>query len=342
MASPTAAADSAQAVRLAESVAELTATHDVRVAATALVRGAIRIFGVPHAELLEIDRSGEGLRLRPLVHSIGHHVQNVEHESEEPVLWQPAGNPRRLLEIIDSAAVGVIEGEVAYFRHVVPIVSGGGASALLTLERDQLLCADGQRLAQNFARIYANHVCILNYGQRDVLTGLLNRRTFDDYLGSRRRNTLLGGDQWVGVLDIDHFKQVNDRHGHVIGDEVLLGVARLLESGVREVDRVYRFGGEEFVILLDGVPAGHAATVFERLRQSIAGHRFPRVDRVTASLGYAMVSDGQTPLDALRCADEALYYAKHHGRNRVCNHEVLAASGELQPKTAVSGAVELF
>lgn len=341
MASQAPTSGPAQAVQLAQAVAELTATHDAKAAAAALIRGAIRLFEAPHAGLFELDRRGVAPRLRPLVHSIGRHVQVVEHESEEPVLWQPAESPRRLLEIVDSAVTGVVEGEVAYFRHLVPVVSGQGVDALLSLERDRLLCEDSRRLAEAFACIYANHVRLLNYGQRDALTGLLNRRTFDDYLGSRRRNSLLGGPRWIGVLDIDRFKQINDRHGHVIGDEVLLGVARLLEASVREQDRVYRFGGEEFVILLDGVPAEHAATVFERVRLEIAAHAFPRIDQVTASLGYSQLADGQTPLDTLRRADEALYYAKAHGRNRTCCHEILAATGELA-QSRRTGAVELF
>lgn len=332
----------AQAAQLAEAIAELTASQDIKMAATALIRGAIRVFKAPHAGLFELDRSASGLRLRPLVHSIGRHVQTVEHETEEPVLWQPADNPGRLLEIIDGGASGVVEGEVAHFRHVVPIVSGGGVNTLLTLERDQLLCDDSRQMVRSFARIYANHVSLLNYGQRDALTGLLNRRTFDDYLGNGRRKSLMGGGRWLGVLDIDHFKQVNDRHGHVIGDEVLLGVSRLLEANVREIDRVFRFGGEEFVILLEGVPQEHAAAVFERVRQNIGNHPFPRVDRVTASLGYARLTDSETPLDTLRQADEALYYAKHHGRNRVCSYEILTAAGELTRKTPAAGAVELF
>lgn len=342
MASRASMPDPAQAVQLAEAIAELTATRDVKVAATALIRGAIRVFEAPHAGLFELDRCASGLRLRPLVHSIGRHVQLVEHEAEQPVLWQAADKPQRLLEIIDGGSSGVVEGEVAYFRHVVPLDSGKGVNALLTLERDRLLCKDGRLMVQCFARIYANHVHMLNYGQRDALTGLLNRRTFDDYLGSRRRNSLVGGARWVGVLDIDHFKRVNDRHGHVIGDEVLLGVARLLEANVREMDRVFRFGGEEFVILLDGVPQEHAAAVFERIRQSISNHCFPQVEQVTASLGYARMADDQPPLNALRQADQALYYAKDHGRNRVCSHEILTAAGELRSKTPSSGAVELF
>lgn len=332
----------AQGAQLADAIAELTASQDIKVAAAALIRGAVRVFEAPHAGLFELDRCATGLRLRPMVHSIGRHVQVVEHESEEPVLWQPADNAQRLLEIIDGGATGVIEGEVAHFRHVVPIVSGSGVNALLTLERDRLLCDDSQQMVRSFARIYANHVHMLNYGQRDALTGLLNRRTFDEHLCTRRKRSALEGAHWIGVVDIDHFKQVNDRHGHVIGDEVLLGVARLLEGSVREVDRVFRFGGEEFVILLDGVPPEHAATVFERVRQSIGSHRFPQVNQVTASLGYSRLADSQTPLDTLRQADEALYYAKGHGRNRVCGYEILAAAGELTRKTPSAGAVELF
>lgn len=332
----------AQTAILAETLAELTETQDGKAAAAALIRGVIAVFEAPQAGLYEIDRASGGLRLRPLVQSIGRHVQPVEHQADEPRLWQPADNALELLSMVDREATGIVEGEVAAYRHVVPVRTNNGVNALLMLERDHALCNDGQRLAVNIARIYANHLHVLNFSQRDALTGLLNRRTFDSHLCTRCPRTAIEGAHWIGVLDIDHFKQVNDRHGHVIGDEVLLAVARLLESSVREVDRVFRFGGEEFVILLDGVPPEHAAAVFERVRHSIMSYQFPQVSQVTASLGYSRLVDGQTPLDILRQADEALYYAKEHGRNRVCCYEILTAAGELARKTPTAGVVELF
>jgi diguanylate cyclase (GGDEF)-like protein len=332
----------AQTVILAESLAELTSTQDGKSAAVALIRGVIAVFETPQAGLFELDRVAGGLRLRPLVQSIGRHVQPVERFNDEPLLWQPADNPLKLLDMVDREVTGIIEGDIAEFRHVVPVRSCSGVNTLLLLERDNALCGDGQRLAAGIARIYANHLRMLNFGQRDALTGLLNRRTFDEHLSSRRRRLAIEGSYWIGVVDIDHFKQVNDRYGHVIGDEVLLSIARLLEASVRELDQVFRFGGEEFVIMLDAVPSKRAATVFERVRQSISTHRFQQVNQVTASLGYSRLVESQTPLDTLRQADEALYYAKNHGRNRVCSYESLTAAGELTQIKLAAGAVELF
>jgi len=331
-----------QTAILAESLADLTATQDGKSAAAALIRGVIAVFEAPQAGLFELDRNGGGLRLRPLVQSIGRHVQLVEYHNEEPRFWQQADHSIELLDMVDREATGIVGGDVAEFRHVVPVRSCSGINMLLLLERDHALCTDGQRLAAGIARIYSNHLRMLNFGQRDALTGLLNRRTFDEHLCSRRKRSEIEGAHWIGVVDIDHFKQVNDRHGHVIGDEVLLAVARLLEGSVRERDQVFRFGGEEFVVLLDGVPPEHAAAVFERVRQSISTHRFPQVNQVTASLGYSRLVDSQTPLDTLRQADEALYYAKNHGRNRVCSYEILTAAGELTQIKPAAGAVELF
>ncbi|MFZ3126409.1 MAG: GGDEF domain-containing protein, partial [Rhodoferax sp.] len=140
---------------------------------------------------------------------------------------------------------------------------------------------------------------------------------------------------------IDHFKQVNDTYGHLIGDEVLLLVARILKSSFRVYDRIYRFGGEEFVVVLrcSGYEAAMAAA--ERFRSSMAAHEFPQVGHITASVGLTEIVAGDSPLAACERADQAVYYAKHHGRNQVCSDADLVRRGLLQaqPKT---GEVELF
>lgn len=155
----------------------------------------------------------------------------------------------------------------------------------------------------------------------DPLTGLMNRRAFMDALArdvsrARRSKTVLA----LVMVDVDHFKQVNDRHGHQIGDHVLTLVAQCLSRTVRTGDLVGRFGGEEFVVLLPGAELENAAIVAERLRANVealdpvgANGKF----RVTASLGVASVpGDAATPDELIGKADRALYAAKAAGRNR--------------------------
>jgi diguanylate cyclase (GGDEF)-like protein len=156
---------------------------------------------------------------------------------------------------------------------------------------------------------------------RDPLTGLLNRRGLVE-----RVEALAGpkGPLAVVMVDIDHFKRINDTHGHAVGDAVLARIATLLRAHLRPEDILARFGGEEFTLLLTGLDEGHAIEVCERLRQGVEQEDWSRIGnglRVTASVGLSMAGfDAQVSQDLARLlepADAALYRAKHRGRNRV-------------------------
>ena len=155
------------------------------------------------------------------------------------------------------------------------------------------------------------HLELLNRWQTqallDPLTGLANRRQFErDLESSRPEDVLL-------MIDIDFFKQVNDTHGHAVGDQVLCAVGQALASELRGRDRVYRFGGEEFAVLLDSVQLIQAQVVAERLRSCVAASPLGGVP-VTISLGLG-VRDKNTPQITVERADAALYRAKAEGRN---------------------------
>jgi diguanylate cyclase (GGDEF)-like protein len=161
----------------------------------------------------------------------------------------------------------------------------------------------------------------------DPLTGLFNRgalRLHLEKLQAWRRQEQSGGrlpDCAVLMMDIDHFKRINDTHGHSVGDLVLEEFARVLVSQTRAEDCVARYGGEEFVILLVDTDARRARDVAERIRGAVEQHHFPDHDHqrvpVTTSIGMASLRQDEAPLQALARADVALYRAKEAGRNRV-------------------------
>ncbi|MFO1340929.1 MAG: GGDEF domain-containing protein [Burkholderiaceae bacterium] len=154
----------------------------------------------------------------------------------------------------------------------------------------------------------------------DPLTGLGNRRALQAWLRDHLPRVEQGEPLSLVLLDLDHFKQVNDRHGHGVGDEVLQQVARLMAQGCRGRDRAVRYGGEEFVLALAGAARHEAAEVAERLRQTVADQAWGRVSpglRVTASLGVADATEAAEPQALLTLADRRLYAAKLGGRNRV-------------------------
>lgn len=153
---------------------------------------------------------------------------------------------------------------------------------------------------------------------RDPLTGLHNRRAFEDQLGRRVAHAQRHGTPLAMViLDIDHFKSVNDTHGHQVGDMVLIEVAHRLARVSREEEPIARLGGEEFVWLLPGADAAEAVHAAERARDAVGGEPFPEVGTVTISAGVTDLSCGKDATGLYRLADLALYGAKADGRNRV-------------------------
>jgi diguanylate cyclase (GGDEF)-like protein len=237
---------------------------------------------------------------------------------------------------------------------VVPWVHGDFPNGVVELCTAEPLTALHIKSLETFMQVVRNHQGLLDTAQTDPLTGLLNRQTFDTTFLSAtlpsvnehpphfsERRKAAGETWWMAVVDIDHFKLVNDRFGHLIGDEVLVLVARLLRQNFRHYDRLYRFGGEEFVAMVRCPNEVGAFKAFERLRISMEAYAFPQVGRVTVSIGFTEVFKSDAPSSAFARADEAVYQAKHQGRNRVLSHEGLLALGVVEIPNH-EGGVELF
>ena len=197
------------------------------------------------------------------------------------------------------------------------------------------------------ARIYGNQIRLLDYSELDSLTRLLNRKTFDEtfdrlltpptpdedeVMDERRHAAQNDSPAWLAVIDIDHFKRINDSFGHLFGDEVLLRMGELMRKTFRSGDRLFRFGGEEFVVLLNAPDEAQALATFERFRISVESHPFPQVGTVTCSIGFTAVAETDVPTDVVGRADEALYFAKDNGRNRVSCYERLLGDGLIARK----------
>ncbi len=152
----------------------------------------------------------------------------------------------------------------------------------------------------------------------DHLTGVANRRHFMSALEAEvRRGTRHGGRFALILIDIDHFKRVNDLHGHDAGDAVLVEIAGLLSGQMRSTDVFARYGGEEFVVLAPETAMHGAQILASKFREVLSAASLPYVGHMTASLGVAEWRPGETMAGLLKRADEALYRAKSDGRNRV-------------------------
>ncbi|TMJ62518.1 MAG: PleD family two-component system response regulator [Alphaproteobacteria bacterium] len=172
-------------------------------------------------------------------------------------------------------------------------------------------------------RLHENYSRSLSLALTDELTGLYNRRYVFAHLTELMARMPEGGATAVMMFDIDHFKQVNDRFGHLAGDDVLRELAGRALRNVRSVDLVGRLGGEEFVVVMPETSLGGATIVADRLRQAVADEPFVLAENgeklaVTISVGLAITGQGEDTLEALlKRVDDALYAAKNGGRNRV-------------------------
>jgi diguanylate cyclase (GGDEF)-like protein len=231
------------------------------------------------------------------------------------------------------------------YAWAVFLIKGGyGPERIIHLEG--LFDQEMIELLSNLHIVYQNLVILHDSKERDVLTKLPNRQSLDARLlevcGHYKNHHVIDKDQekssWIAILDIDHFKRVNDNFGHLYGDEVLLTFSQLMEKCFRYHDFLFRFGGEEFVVILNLASQDSAISAFNRFRETIANYHFPTVGRITVSIGATHVDSIAMPTTQLDHADKALYHAKDNGRNQVVLYENIASLVQ----DDASGDIELF
>jgi len=223
-------------------------------------------------------------------------------------------------------------GVMYFYRHARKIFSAEESDVLATFAR---LAAQSIRNARLYQRVSEE-------ARTDDLTGLLNRRVFNRRLSEEHSRAQRYQKPYaVAMLDIDHFKRINDNYGHQSGDAILRQMGALLARQFRDMDIVARYGGEEFIVLLVETGGGTAKGVMERVRRAIAGTSFMLPDRreigVTVSIGISCFPNCATDAQAaVNTADQALYTAKQAGRNRVkLYREILKARLDKRPELVV-------
>jgi len=254
----------------------------------------------------------------------------------------PVGLDVPLVDAIRARAPLTVTGSPAGTRLLATLEAGGEVRYLVEL-LGGVQPTDAASLS-DFVSIVAQYFARLVDAETDPLTKLSNRRVFQTHVESGLRRWIDSGRaHFFAVMDIDHFKRINDTFGHLYGDEILVLFANLMRKTFRAGDLLYRFGGEEFVVVY-GVEKGRSgAEAPERFRAAVEGFEFPGVGQVTVSCGFTRIADASTPVATLiDRADNALYYAKAHGRNKVDSWDALVASGELKPQVAPNTDVTLF
>jgi len=221
------------------------------------------------------------------------------------------------------------------------------------------------QVVEDLIHVFRNMYKLLAYSDRDALTGLLNRKALDDTFYSAvleemdhglegetavlesqvlpvsERRHRVPPNYWLGTVTVDSFGVIADKSGHLIAEEVLLLVARILNNTFRTYDRIYRLGGEEFAVLMHCPEEALVLAAFERFRANMEKFNFPQVGRVTACAGFTRVTAEDSPNTTLERCERAVDYAQRSGRNQVHSHDDLVRRG-LFGETAKVGAVDLF
>ena len=338
---------------LLQNLVEMTALRDHLRLEISVVSTLLNLGSVVRVRALELLVTGTGERwMRPRSQAEDGQVRSSEVE------WSQ--DPERVrLDSVPALSEGLQQGATCILaevagKHVLwlPLWRQEMAHTCIEITQGREFSKHRLEVIEGIFGVYRNYQSLLDYSERDALTGLLNRKTFDEHFlrltmqalqatpAEGQADEALRRGDWLAAIDIDHFKRINDQFGHLYGDEVLILVANILRSAVDARDRVFRFGGEEFIILLRSVPRAQAQRALERLRTTVQNYAFPQVGQVTVSIGFTSIGCG-APVEVLGQADQALYHAKEHGRNQTCLYEELMDQGLLAPKL-LRNDVELF
>ncbi len=225
--------------------------------------------------------------------------------------------------------------------NIIPMKMSNDATEYL-----KFFCAnlDSKTIAnlEALTRVYRNQCELILNAENDQLTGLFNRQAFariTTAMFSTQQTASIEYHQLeqsacMAVVDLDYFKRVNDKFGHLYGDEVLLLFSRIMVNSLRNSDYIFRYGGEEFVIILNDTNASQASTILNRLREDAENFDYPQIGRITISVGYALMKKELGVSGIIDIADIALYYSKENGRNQVSNYHDLLERGLIADKVA--------
>lgn len=327
---------------------EITGHRDHELLNISVISALRELTQAEQARVLDILVSGQQIFVKPrisfenskLIIADDTLVGNGELISNFPDLQKGIAGHQNIIETIDAHGKRTVW---------LPVWLQDKVQTCLEIVNPAIYNQNTKEVMDGILIVYRNFQNLLDYSERDSLTGLLNRKTFDDNFSKILRTSALAGasaeairadperrhdevekQHWLAVLDIDHFKRVNDQFGHLYGDEVLILIANLLRSSFRPSDKLFRFGGEEFVILLRSTSLEDAKHIFERFRENVAHYDFPQVGTVTVSMGFVQINPFEPAVGIIGRADQALYFAKSHGRNQTCYYDELVENGDLK------------
>ena len=247
-------------------------------------------------------------------------------------------------DTVDESFLIAVEQVDKGTRDYCSVAHGEGSLNLFLLDQDRKLAhfvsiismsatlskTESQQII-GMLKIYRNFRELLKEAQTDELTGLANRKTFENTarhiyeailsapqpIQNEKRTFKPTAPFWMVMVDVDHFKRINDSQGHIIGDEVLVRIAQTIQCSVRTDDFVFRYGGEEFSVILQADSKEVCSAILERMRSAVEAINFSHIGKTTISIGAVEMDPGAFYLSNVEKADKALYHSKDNGRNQV-------------------------
>jgi diguanylate cyclase (GGDEF)-like protein len=328
--------------RILKHIEDITRQRDVNLLDSSITNALFQLVAPKFVRLVQLYNRETGLAALTTAWSDGAHSQSLDDIPTDADFEAVEDLPglQKCLEV--AGMFSEFDAQSRTYHHWFPGYMDGSAYACVELVSERKLTSSKRSMIEGIMVVYLNFLGLLDDSQRDGLTGLANRKSFDRSLkrllttvsaqkaAQDERRMATGRESWLAIIDVDHFKAVNDFHGHLMGDKVLIEMADIMRRSFRVQDRIFRFGGDEFVILIRRTDAGLVATSLERFRANVEGHSFgANIGRITFSAGYARITPNDTPVTIIGHADGAHYYAKKHGRNRVCSYDQLLAGRKL-------------
>jgi diguanylate cyclase (GGDEF)-like protein len=343
-------------VQVIDSLAEITRYQDREILERSLLETLSETVPSEEYRLYKIQRPPPRLELTIVANKTIDRDVISEHQSNHQLT---ESLQQAISESIEKEDVLSFDSDEHNHRGTIfPVFNKNGETTAVLVQFAKAIRFDDQRIVFGLLRIYSNYLNLLHENVRDKLTGLLNRETLNKEIlnilmdkshtkkkiesrGFRRASDDI--QYWLGVIDVDHFKAINDKFGHLFGDEVLILMASYMTDVFRDDDLIFRYGGEEFVVLIKVLNKQDAFSVFERLRKKILQHHFPQVDTLAVSIGMVEIDEQEGSSDVIHSADKALYYAKDHGRNQTCIYEDLISEGKITPGQQIkTREIDLF
>ena len=333
-----------------EKIVNMTAIHDLELIEYSLLKTLSESIAPQELFILKFNRKGDPC------YRLSLKQENLE------IIWKNIFIPEEILAGIKVVSKTLkpytFKVDSTTIMTVWQVMQSKEQEVFLVTTTPKILNELNTHMIKGLLGVYRNFCKVIIESQLDQLTGLANRKTFDDTISKihlqreRRRedNSSERRDQinpentgfWIGMCDLDNFKRVNDNWGHLYGDEVLLLSSQLMQSHFRENDYLFRFGGEEFVIVVYASDQEKALLSFDRFRIAMEEHYFPQVGQVTISIGVTKLDPNIFTAIIMDKADKALYYAKSNGRNQVRFYEELVEKGLLQQNEIIAGNINIF